>query len=106
MRWRALLLREETMLHPTAELLRRAAELHGIRRVRALHHHALEEIAAEHSVNITKPLVESERVSVRINTPRWAGTSTTAPHGTGRAVSPPKTASHGSSDSSNARLST
>ena len=30
----------------------------------ALHHHALEEIAAEHAVCITEPLVESERVGV------------------------------------------
>ena len=55
MRWRALLLCEETMLHPTAELLRRAAELHGIRRVRTLHHHALEEIAAERAVRNRPP---------------------------------------------------
>jgi len=55
-------LRDEAMLDPAPKLLRRGAELHRIRRVRTLHHHALEEIAAEHSVNITKPLVESKRV--------------------------------------------
>ena len=55
---------EEAMLRPATEFLGRGAELHRIRGVRALHHDALEEIAAEHSVRITKPLVESERVGV------------------------------------------
>ena len=54
-------LSEKPMLHPAAKLLRRAAELHRIRRVRPLHHHALEEIAAEHTVGLAEPLVERER---------------------------------------------
>ena len=55
------------MLHPAAKLLRRAAELHRIWRVRALHHHALEEIAAEHTVRGAKPLVKCERIGVRVS---------------------------------------
>ena len=57
-------LSEKTMLGPATEFLGRGAELHRIRGVRALHHDALEEIAAEHAVRLTEPLVETERVSV------------------------------------------
>ena len=55
---------EEAVFAPTAKFLDRGTELHRIRGVRALHHHALEEIAAEHTVRLTEPLVESERVCV------------------------------------------
>ena len=52
------------MLHPSTEFLGLAAELHRIRGVRVLHHGALEKIAPEHAVRITKPLAEGERVDV------------------------------------------
>ena len=55
---------EEAMLHPSTEFLGLAAELHRIRGVRVLHHGALEKIAPEHAVRITKPLAEGERVDV------------------------------------------
>ena len=55
---------EEAVFAPAAEFLGRTAELHGIRRVRALHHDALEEITAEHAVRIAEPLVECERGGV------------------------------------------
>ena len=50
------------MLYPAPKFFGRRAQLHGIRRIRALHHHALEEIAAERTVRGTEPLVERERI--------------------------------------------
>ena len=55
------------MLAPSPALLGRAAELHRIWRVRPLHHHALEEIAAERTVCNAEPLVKCERFGVRVS---------------------------------------
>ena len=60
-------LREKPVLHPTAKLLRRASELHRILGVRALHHHALEEIAAERAVRNAEPLVKRQRIGMRLS---------------------------------------
>src|SRR5205809_3064201 len=40
------------MLHPAARRLRRAAELHRMNRIRALHHHALDEVAYEFRITV------------------------------------------------------
>ena len=52
------------MLRPITEFLSCAPKLHRVNRIRALHHHALEEIAAERAVGLAELLVVSERVSV------------------------------------------
>jgi len=59
------------MLHPAAEFLGGNSELHRVRRVRALHHHALEEIAAERTVRNAEALVKRERIGVRVSTVGW-----------------------------------
>ena len=67
------------MLTPIPAFLDRAAELHRIWGVRALHHHALEEVAAEHTVRKAEPLVKRESIGVRIS-----AMGRRDPHGTAR----------------------
>jgi hypothetical protein len=50
------------MHHPAAVFFRRAAELHRIQRIYALHHHALEEITIEHVIGGAEPLVPRQRI--------------------------------------------
>ena len=50
------------MLDPAAELLRRASQLRWISGICALHHHGLEEIAAERTVGSAEPLVKRQHI--------------------------------------------
>ena len=43
------------MLDPATKLLRRRPQLHGVNRIRPLHHHVLEEFAAERAIRTTAP---------------------------------------------------
>ena len=52
------------VLAPRPALLRRAPQLHRVNRIAALHHHALEEIAAKRAVRGTQPLIERQRIGV------------------------------------------
>ena len=52
------------MLHPSPKLLGRRAHLHRVNRIPVLHHHSLEEVAAEHTIGGTEPLVECETINV------------------------------------------
>ena len=71
------------MLHPPSKLLGRRLELHGIRGIRALHHHALEKIASHRAICSAEALVIRNCVGVGGSPERWDQRHGVTRHGAG-----------------------